>query len=187
VTTELDRGAVRGVRAGILASAAVLGAVSAHSLVDGCVNVVGALLALGYAWPAAVAVLGARRRVPALLLWLTGVQVVTHVLLDWTCTSVSSGQVGFAEHLVSGLQLSPLLVHGASVALSAAVLGRADAGLWLARGLVTAARSFLRPVLPGAFVPDRTRALPVLQVELAADVWQVPHPVRRGPPALLPA
>ena len=173
----LDRGAVRGVRAGILASAAVLGAVSAHSLVDGCVNWVGALVALGYAWPAAV----------GYELWLTGVQVVTHVLLDWTCSTVSAGQVSFADHLVSGIQLSPLLVHTASVALSAVVLGRADAGLWLARGLVGAARSVLRPVVPGAFVLDRTPALPVRRVALPADVWQVPHPVRRGPPALLPA
>ena len=183
------RALVRGVRAGVLTVPAVGMAASAHASAGSCTSLVGLGLAAGVSWPAAVALLGRRRSVLSLLAWLTLVQAVTHVILEQLCPDVMSGQMGLLDHLLMGLTPTMLLMHGGSVLLTALVLARADAGLWTARALIRAGARMIRtirlPKAPAVVVP-RTRLLPVEPKPLI-DLWKAPHPVRRGPPALLHA
>jgi len=154
----------------------------AHAGTDGCGSVLGLLLALGLAWPAAVAVLGVRRRVPVLLLWLAATQVVLHVLLESRCDEVLSGRQGVVAHLSSPPSGRVLLAHGLAVVVSALLLGRAEAGMWAA----DAVRRSLRVGVPvmAVVVPVVRARLWVPVLPLAQDVWRGPRPARRGPPAL---
>jgi hypothetical protein len=167
------RGAlVRGVRAAVLAVPAVGTAAIAHRSVDSCLELPGVLLALGACWSGAVAVLGARRRMPALVLWLLAAQVSTHVLLQATCTHPGAtvpGPHALAAHLLA-------------VVAVAAALHRADSDLWLAHALLRAFRRVLLPVLQAPPVPTgHVTALPTDQHPLPG----VPASalVRRGPPS----
>lgn len=182
VTPAPDHGLVRGVRAGVLAVPAVGVAVLAHAVVDPCLSVGAVLAALGMAWPAAVAVLGTRRRVPALVVWLLQVQLATHVFLDWTCPDVTSGDSTFAAHLLQGLTPGVVTLHVLAVLVTGLALGPADAGLWSAHALVRAARRFLAPVRMAVPVPALTiLPLPVHPLP-TRTVWTAARPVRRGPP-----
>lgn len=174
------RGIVRGVRAGVLTVPAVGVGVVAHYSADGCVSLLSVLLALGLCWPGAVALLGAQRRVPALVAGLLASQFLTHALLEWGCPPLGH------EAMAGQLGLPMLAAHVVACLLLAVVLGRADAGLWAARRLVwAAARMFticgaLRlPLGPVAVL----RILPVVTRFVRPRVaWQAALPVRRGPP-----
>jgi hypothetical protein len=65
-----QQGLVHAVRAGLLTVPAVGFATVAHASIDSCVNVVALLLAAGLCWPAAVILLRAQRRLPALIGWV---------------------------------------------------------------------------------------------------------------------
>lgn len=169
-----QRGLVRGVRAAVLALPAVGVAALAHRSVDRCLDVPGTLLALGACWSGAVAVLGARRRLPALLGWLVAAQVVTHLALQATCATPGP--------LVPGAR--PLAAHLAAVVVLALALHRADAGLWLADGLLRAVRRLLAPTRPVPPLVPGAAPLPA-----TAAPWRLPSAVprtsvaRRGPPS----
>ncbi len=176
------QGSMRAVRGAVLAMTALAVAEAAHAGTDGCSSPVGLVLAFGLCWPAAVAVLGRRRRLPGLMVWLVASQVGLHVLLESRCEEVVSGRQALLVHLSVPPSGGVLIAHGAAVAVSAVLLGRADAGLWA----VDALRRAVPPLVPLAVVvvPGHQvcRACPVvLSVE---DVWEGLRPSRRGPPAL---
>jgi hypothetical protein len=183
------QGLVRGMRAAVLTVPAVGVAALAHAMADGCGSIMAMLIAAGLCWPAAVALLGNRRKLPVLMLWLLAAQVVTHVLLEQMCSDGTSGQVGPVQHLTGGLTTSMVVAHVGAVLLTAAFLGRADAGLWTADALLRAgaralcATSALRvPALP----QQRPASPPVAtSVVCPRALWETAVPVRRGPPVLL--
>lgn len=151
---------------------------AAHELVDGCDSLIAIALAAGLCWPGAVAMLGVRRRVPALLAWVVTAQLVTHALLDGLC--------GPGIHLPT---LTPTMAafHAVAAVTTALLLGRADSGLWVADVVVRAGAKALRlrrslalPVVPAPV--RRTRPVPVL---LPRTTWVAAQPARRGPPVLL--
>ena len=176
-------------RAAVLTVPTVGGAAIAHSLVDGCDSVFALLLAAGVCWPAAVAVLGSRRRLPVLAAWVLLAQVATHLLLEATCTDVTSGRTGWAQHFLAGVTPTMLMSHGIAVVLTSVLLGRADAGLWAADALVragTKALRLLRLLVPPPLLPAPVRrTAPVLAVEFPRSSWVAAQPARRGPPVLL--
>lgn len=176
-------GGVRAIRAGFLASVAVGVAELAHAGTDGCGSLVALLLAFGLTWPAAVAMLGARRQVPALVGWLLATQLVLHVLLESRCDEVLSGRQGLLDHLAAVPAGRALLAHGLAVLVSAVLLGRADAGVWAADMLRRAVRPVVR--LGVVVVPAQRTQVPVAVVLPARDTWKGRRPSRRGPPALL--
>jgi hypothetical protein len=165
----------RGLRALVLAAVAVLVAGTAHTLADGCVDAPGLALALGICWPGAVAVLGRRRRVPALVAWTAGAQVVTHVVVGVTC----------GGH-VHGVPARALSAHLLAVVVTAAVLARADAGLWAVHAVRRAVAQLLVPVALEVPVVPRPRA--ALRTPRPQQRWRVSPRVLRGPPSgLLPS
>ena len=183
MTDEPGQGVARGARAAVLAGTAVAVAEVAHAGTDGCSSLVGLLLALGMCWPAAVAVLARRRRVPGLLGWLLATQVGLHVLLESRCEEVLSGREALLAHLAVPPSARVLVAHGVAVAVCAVLLGRADAGVWAVTALRRAGR-VVAPLTPVLVVVTRVR--PQVGVVLPAeDVWKGPRPSRRGPPALL--
>lgn len=172
-------GLVRGVRAAVLTVPAVGVSALAHGMADGCGNLTGTLLAMGACWPGAVALLGARRRLPAVLAWVVLAQVLTHVLLEATCgPTVATGMAVLSGAMVAA--------HLAAALLTAAVLQRADAGLWAADALLRAGARFVRslallttdPVLP-VVAPARCADAGVL---LPRSRWEAAPLLRRGPP-----
>jgi hypothetical protein len=184
------RGLVRGVRAGVLTVPAVGSAALAHSSAGGCASVVGIVVAAGVCWPMAVALLGRRASLFALVGWLVLAQGFTHLLLEWLCPDVVSGHLGLVEHLTTSTTPTMLTMHVVAVVLTAAVLGRADTALWTAKtlrrlaswavNLIRALPSRTLPVLVGP-----PACPPVAVPWTLRDLWKAPHPVRRGPPALL--
>ena len=164
-------GAARGLRALVLAVVAVGVAGAAHTFVDGCVDPGGLALALGVCWPLAVSVLGSRRRLPALLVWTAGAQVVTHAVVELTC--------GGAGHPTP---LSVLVAHGAAVLVTTLLLARADAGLWVAHALRRAVGRLLLPVLVPVPVQPRLRT-PSFVVLLPRTRRLESPRVLRGPPS----
>lgn len=135
-----------------------------------------------------MALLGRQRCLAPLVLWLGLVQAITHVLLEQLCADVMGGHTDVLQHLTAGLTPGMLALHGGSVLLTAVVLGRADAGLWVARALIRTGAWLLRIVsgLPRYVVVITSRPAPPLPVApVLMDLWKAPHPVRRGPPALL--
>jgi hypothetical protein len=181
-------GLVRGVRAAVLTVPTVGGAAIAHSLVDGCDSVFALLLAAGICWPAAVALLGSRRRLPAFAAWVLLAQVATHLLLEATCPDVTSGNASWAQHLLTGVTPTMLVTHGTAALLTSVLLGRADAGLWAADALVRAgakALRLLRVLVPSPLPAPVRRTAPVLAVEFPRSSWVAAQPARRGPPVLL--
>jgi hypothetical protein len=103
-----QQGLVHGVRAGVLTVLAVGLATLAHASVDGCVSMVAFVLAAGLCWPAAVSLLKAQRRLPALVGWLVLAQGVTHLLLAQMCGDTAPGHAGLVDHLMMGLSPIPL-------------------------------------------------------------------------------
>ena len=188
VRLDPGSGLVRGVRAAVLTVPTVGGAALAHSFVDGCDSVFALFVAAGVCWPAAVALLGARRRLPAFLGWVLVAQFATHLLLEAMCSDVTSGHVGWAQHLTTGITPTMLASHGCAVLLTSVLLGRADAGLWAADAIVRAGAKVLRLrrglVMPPLPAPVR-RTRPVLVIEAPRSSWVVAQPSRRGPPVLL--
>lgn len=171
------RADVRAVRAGVLAAPAVVSAALAHGEAGGCEGALALVLATALCWCGAVAALTRRRSAAALLGWLLGAQVVTHVVVELFCGATSP-----AQHLAHGLTSRMLLTHLVAAALAAPVLARADAGLWLTRVLLRAVRRRRPAVVRAVVVPDRPVASPVpVLVSLVTSA-----PVgRRGPPVLL--
>jgi hypothetical protein len=173
VQLDPQRGLVRGVRAAVLTAPAVGIAALAHSQVDTCLDGLALALSAGLCWPAAVALLGRRRRLPALVAWLVGAQVVTHVLLAQAC------------HEPQQWSTSGTAAHGVAVLLTAALLHRADTDLWIARAVVRSAARLL-DLTPRATwrLTSPRRLRPVVQ---AAVVLLAPHRssprVLRGPPS----
>jgi hypothetical protein len=164
------RGTARGARALVLSIVAVLVAGAAHTLADGCLDVAGLVLALGACWPGAVALLGRRRSLPALLAWALGAQVVTHVLVSLTCGGT-----------VEGLTPRALAGHALAVLVTSALLARQDALLWAADAL---RRAFLRLLLPLlVVVPVRARPRALRSVRRLRPRWLVSPRVLRGPPS----
>lgn len=183
-------GLVRGVRAAVLTAPAVGAGVVAHASVDGCVPIVGVLLAAGLCWPAAVALLRRQARVVGVFAWLCGAQLATHVLLTWLCNDVASGSEPSAWAELLGMSPAMLARHGVALIGTAALLSRADAGLWTARALIRAASKMHRFLL--AARTSRSFAPPP---RLPAATPQQPAPqglcrgvrlqTRRGPPGSL--
>lgn len=180
-------GWVRGTRAAALTVPAVGAASLTHVMVDGCASWLAAGLAAALCWPAAVAVLGARRRLPALLVWVVAAQLVTHVLLERMCAEVTSGSVSLSGHLLASLTPRMLLAHAGCALLTAVLLHRADAGLWAADALLRVARLVLAAfgdvVVCSPVVVGRAPR-PSARVDVVMDLWRSPCPSRRGPPAL---
>jgi hypothetical protein len=182
------QGLVRGVRAAVLTVPTVGGAVAAHAMADGCGSPLAIALAVGLCWPAAVAMLGARRRVPALIAWVALAQLVTHVLLERMCQDVVTGQMTLVDHLARGTTPSMVAAHTAAVLVTAVLLGRADAGLWTADAMIRAGARALRmtsdvaaPTLPVvARPPTAPASSPRPRV-----LWETAPLQRRGPPALV--
>lgn len=175
-------GVGRGLRAAVLGVVAVGLAEAAHASSDGCISLSGLMLALGLCWPAAVAVLGRRRTLPSLLGWLVFTQGVLHLLLESQCQEVVSGQQTLLAHLSVPPSGRQLLAHGLAVLVSAVLLSRADAQLWVVVALRRAVRLVVRLlVVP---VPVGGQPLVARAVLPVRDVWRGPRPTRRGPPAL---
>jgi hypothetical protein len=184
-----QQGLVRVVRAGVLTVPAVGFAAFAHASVDRCVSVVAVLLAVSVCWPAAVVLLGAQRRIPALLGWLVVAQGVTHLLLQQMCGDAGRGSSGLIEHLMMGVSPDMLAMHAGSVIFTAVLFGRADAGLWTARAVVRAGARALRrigaPVLPVGLPRVYCTAGASTGKRRPQVLWEAGAPQRRGPPALL--
>lgn len=179
VALRLDpsTGLVRGVRAAVLTVPTVGAAAVGHAVADGCDRVFAVLVAAGVCWPAAVALLRARRGVPSLVAWVLGAQVATHLVLAALCGD------GGAQHLLSGVGPAMLAAHATAAVLTGALLSRADAGLWAAHALLHAVGRLRRR--PRAAAPVLVRAPfrrtpPLVSPRLA---WVVrARPDRRGPP-----
>lgn len=184
-TLRLDpsTGLLRGVRAGVLTVPTVGTAVLGHAAVDGCSSAFAVFVAAGLCWPAAVALLARQRRLPALLGWVLGAQLLSHAVLSALCgDGGQGGQGGLAGHVLATATPAMLTAHFAAALVTGAVLARADAGLWVARGLLRAAGRLLhrpRAVLPApsspAPRPAARRVVPPAQVAQTV-------PSRRGPP-----
>ena len=177
-------GLVRGVRAAALTLPTVGTAVAAHSLADGCAGPVAIATAAGLCWPAAVALLGTRRSLPTLLVWVVAAQIAVHVLLERMCPDVVSGQTSLAQHLSHTTSTTMLATHAVAAALSALLLHRADGGLWFADALSRAFARLRLPRRPVLVVPS-LRPVPAsaVPVVLRDQVERAPLQ-RRGPPAL---
>jgi hypothetical protein len=181
-----NRGLVRGVRAAVLTVPTIGGAALAHSFVDGCDSLVALALAAGLCWPAAVALLGARRRLPALVAWVVTAQVATHLLLEGLCGDVTSGAVPWHLHLMTGVTGTMAVAHGLAVLVTSVLLGRADAGLWTAHALIRAVARVLVPRLARQLPAPVRRTTPVVDdVPAPRTTWVAAQPARRGPPVLL--
>jgi hypothetical protein len=171
-TTWLDpRGAAaRGLRALVLTSVAVAVAGSVHTYLDGCLDLSGLLLSLGLCWPGAVLVMGRRRRLPLLLGWVVGAQVVTHVVLTLTCGAAQTtpGRV--------------VLGHALAVLVTTAVVARVDAALWAADSVRRALARLLLPLATAAPVVPRVAELPSVPRPLRPGRRVSPR-VLRGPPS----
>jgi hypothetical protein len=184
-----QQGLVRGVRAGVLTVLAVGFATLAHVSVNGCISMVAVVLAAGLCWPAAVSLLKAQRRLPALVGWLVLAQGITHLLLEQMCGEAGPGHAGLVDHLMMGITPRMLAMHAGSVLFTAVLFGRADAGLWTARALVRAgARALRRGV--ATVVPVGLAKVPCTGGSSTGKrrpqvLWQAGAPLRRGPPALL--
>jgi hypothetical protein len=165
------RGAVRGTRAAVLAVTAVGVAGAAHTFADGCLDLLGLLHALGVCWPAAVAVLGARRRLPALLGWAVAAQVVTHVVVQLTCGGSPA------------VPARALVPHAVALAVTTALLHRADAGLWAAHTLLRALARLLPPALGAGVRPAAPRLPLPSPAPLPQQRWRVVPSGLRGPPS----
>ena len=162
-TPDPRAGRVRGLRAAVL----TVPVVGLTALAHGCPTLVGTLLLVGLVWPAAVALLGARRGLVPLLAWTAAAQLGGHLLLTTLCPDERAG--ASAAHLAAGLAC-------------AAVLGRADAGLWSARALLRLAARLrppaaLPPVTPRPVVRRVAGPPARLRSTAARDVAR-----RRGPP-----
>ena len=175
-TAVLDprSGTARGLRALVLSVVAVLVAGTAHTFADGCLDAPGLVLALGACWPAAVALLGRRRRLPALLAFVVGAQVVTHVVVGLTCGGVEA------------TSLRVLAVHALGVVVTTALLARTDTALWAVDALRRAVARVLMPVTVDVPVVPRARtSRPTHRLHAR---WLVSPRVLRGPPSgLLPS
>ncbi len=186
-TPHLDprTGLARGLRAAALTVPTVGAAVIAHSMADGCGSLVGIGVAVGVAWPGAVALLGARRGLPSFVAWVLVVQALTHVLLERLCPEVMTGQSGVLEHALNGLTPAMLLAHGVSVVATAVLIGRSDQRLWAAHRLRRAARRAV-PVLafrPVPAVPTHLTLVPTPVERTWTPVLGAGTPLRRrGPP-----
>lgn len=164
-------GVLRILRVGTVSLAAIGLAVAAHALTDGCVEPVGALLALGCAAPAAIALTARQRTAHAVLWWLVAVQVALHLILAAGCDSP-----------LRTPSAALLAAHLLAATATAALLCGADAGLWTADRLRhLATRLFPRLLLPHGSSPRRPRPV-VRRVRATASRWRSPTPVRRGPP-----
>ena len=164
-------GLVRGLRALVLAAVAVGLAGVAHTWVDGCVDGTGLVLALGACWPGAVAVLGRRQRLSALLAWTVLAQVATHVVVELTC--------GGAGHATPG---RVLLTHGAAVLVTTGLLAHGDDGLWVAHALRRALALVRVPSTPALVVPALRQA-PAPAPVVPRTTWVASTWVVRGPPS----
>lgn len=189
VHLDPQRGLVRGVRAGVLTVPAVGFATLAHASMDGCVSVVGVLLAVGLCWPATVVLLRAQRRLPALVGWLVLAQGLTHLLLEQMCGEAPPGLSGLVDHLMMGVSPDMLAVHAGSALFTAVLFGRADAGLWTAQALVRAGARALGlfdayAVPVGLPLVPRTAEVGI-RVRRPRALWEAGAPLRRGPPALV--
>jgi len=184
-----QQGLVHAVRAGLLTVPAVGFATVAHASIDSCVNVVALLLAAGLCWPAAVILLRAQRRLPALIGWLVIAQGVTHLLLEQMCGDAMPGSMGLIDHLMMGVSPAMFAAHTGSVLFTAALFGRADAGLWTAQALVRAGARALRRLaacVSPARLPQRPPSAGVATGARRPRVlWGAGAPQRRGPPAPL--
>lgn len=171
-----EQGGTRATSGGRLARTTVLAASSsllaciAHSVSDGCVDVVGALLTAagisGVAW----ALVGQRRTLPTVLGWLSAVQLIAHLTLAATCRDSAGTAVSLADTRARYV----LFAHAAAVDLTAVVLQRTDAAL-----------SSL-PVLPHGFTSRVRRALQLLTASPVPlppkESGYLPrHPVRLTP------
>lgn len=168
-------GLVRGLRALVLTVPVVGVSALAHRTADGCLELPGVLLALGLCWPGAVALLGARRRLPSLVLWVVAAQAATHLVLQATCSApgalVPDGRT-LGAHVLAALVL-------------ATALHRADEGLWVADALRRALLRLLapQPVRVAVAKAPAARRTPVLLRPLLLTTPQR----RRGPPSSAPA
>jgi hypothetical protein len=182
---------VHAVRAGLLTVPAVGFATVAHASIDDCVSVVAVFVAAGLCWPAAVILLRAQRRLPALIGWLVLAQGVTHLLLEQMCGEAASGNMGLIDHLMMGISPTMLAMHGGSVLFTAVLFRRADAGLWTAQALVRAGTRALgvfgAPMVPVGLPPVPQTSDVSTGVRRPRVLWQGPAPLRRGPPASLAA
>jgi len=171
-------GLLRGVRAGVLTVPTVGTAVVGHAAVDGCGSLFAVLAAAGVCWPAAVALLGRRRRLPALVAWVIGAQLVSHVVLAALC-----GEGAVAQHVLSEMTPAMLGAHAAAALVTGALLARADAGLWAAGALVRAVGRLLRlgRATAAVVVPPRLPSAP-LRVPPRLPWVLLTQPTRRGPP-----
>jgi hypothetical protein len=177
-----DASTVRALRAAVLRVPAVGTAALAHAAVDPCQNFLGVLLAAGVCWPAAVALLGARRHRMVLLGWILTAQAVTHLMLSLTCSSPASGWELLHQALPGGLMLA---AHAASAAIAAVLLAKADAGLWAARALLRSGSRLLRTLTRPSIrprVPARLPRLVPLAIPELGTIWQAGTPVLRAPP-----
>jgi len=154
----------------VLSLVAVLVAGTAHTVADGCLDAHGLVLALGACWPGDVAVLGRRRRLPALLAWVVGAQVLTHVVVGLTC----SGRVEATSARV-------VAVHAVAALVTTAVLARADAVLWAVDSLRRALTRLLVPASVDLPVVPRTRVIRTTRP--LQGRWSVSPRVLRGPPS----
>jgi hypothetical protein len=187
-------GVVRGARAGVLSGPAVGAAVVAHAAGGGCVSTVSVLASVGVAWPAAVALLGRSRSLPVMLLWLLGVQGLTHALLELACPTASPmntavGPLAEVHGLIGHGGHAMLLGHLVAVVALGALFAVGDRAVWSAHALRrSAARALAR--LSDLVVPAVLPHLPLVQAEVEDShplvQWQVAPRQRRGPPALLP-
>lgn len=177
-------GPLRGARAGVLTVSAVALAEAAHAVSDGCISLTGLLVSLGLCWPAAVAVLGRRRRLPSLLGWLLGMQVVLHLLLESLCGEVVSGRESLTAHLSVAPSGRMLAAHALAVVLAAVLLGRADAKVWMVAALRRAGVLTAPLVVAQPPLTRRTRRV-APGAPVVRSRWDGPRPSRRGPPALL--
>jgi hypothetical protein len=161
----------------------------AHASVDSCLSIGALLLATGLCWPAAVALLRAQRRLPALLGWVVLAQAVTHLLLEQMCGDAAPGRSGLIGHLTMGVSPAMLAMHAGSVLVTAVLLRRADAGLWAARSLVAAGARAARLFALDVVSVPRPPVLRAVRVATGARrpraLWAAAPPLRRGPPAAL--
>jgi hypothetical protein len=189
------------VRAGAVAAVAVCAGSTGHVAAGGCLPVPGVLAA------AAVCFTGARvavRRPPSpcqLALWLVAFQLMTHAMLELWCVNGGPTRTGgagappllqaAAGHLLMGESPVMVTAHLAAVAVSAAVLQRSDAALWLAARLARSAaagrRRLARPLLLILAAPPDPAPRPVVvctdRAGWSVCTWHPAQPPRRGPPA----
>jgi hypothetical protein len=162
---------VRGVRAAVLAVPTVGIAAGAHASAGGCAPLWTIALASVGSWPLAYAVLGVKHGVRSLVAWILATQVLTHAVLDLGCTGHHSTDTRM------------LAAHVLGAVVTATLLARADAGLWLAQALVRG----LRPA-PVVGIPEITKApASVVPEKKGKGRWVATQADPRGPPQLLAA